>query len=239
MPFPREKVGEVDLGQWHRPHGIDLCADGRLLVTTENPDQLLVIDVEERAILEEYGTGGETPHIVRCGPDSRTAYVSNARSRTVARIDLATGEHALLETGDRPEGSALSRDGRTLFVVHRDADKIAVIDTEAWEVRGEIQTPGQPVRCGLSGDESTLVYGLFGDGAVGFADVESLAETGRVALAGPAVSLEMDDDGVTALSCAQNDDTCYVVSVPEQRIIHTVKVKSGAAPDPALLLRQD
>jgi len=29
----REKIGEVDLGKWHRPHGIDLCRDGTLLVT--------------------------------------------------------------------------------------------------------------------------------------------------------------------------------------------------------------
>ena len=46
----REKAGQIDLGQWHRPHGIDLCEDGKLLVTTENPDQLLVIDTEAKQI---------------------------------------------------------------------------------------------------------------------------------------------------------------------------------------------
>ena len=46
----------------------------------------------------------------------------------------------------------------------------------------------------------------------------------------------MHGDGETALSCAQDADTCYVISVPEQRILHTVKVKEGGAPDPALLL---
>ena len=62
-----------------------------LLVTAENPDQLLVVDATKGEIVKEHETGGETPHIVRCSPDSKTAYVSNARSRTVARIDVASG----------------------------------------------------------------------------------------------------------------------------------------------------
>jgi DNA-binding beta-propeller fold protein YncE len=232
----RARTGEIDLGRWHRPHGIDLCADGTLLVTSENPDQLLVIDVAGSAIAKEYDTGGETPHIVRCSPDSKTAYVSNARSRTVAKIEVASGERSLLETGDRPEGATLSKDGSTLFVAHRNANKIAVIDTEAWEVRGEIPTGDQPVRCGLTSDEKTLAYALLGDQALGFADVETRKEIGQVQLAGGPVSLEMHEDGETALSCAQDVDTCYVISIPERRILHTVPVKDGAAPDPALLL---
>ena len=162
--------------------------------------------------------------------------MSNARSRTVAKIDIASGSRELLETGDRPEGSTLSRDGARLYVAHRDADRIVIVDTAAWEVRGEIETGEQPVRCRLSGDERTIVYGLYGGAAIGFADVESRTETGQIPLAAGAVSLEMHDDGTTATACAQDADTCYVVSVPERRILHTVKVKDGAAPDQALLL---
>ena len=169
-------------------------------------------------------------------PGLEDGYVSNARSGTVAKVDLASGARSLVETGARPEGSTLSKDGSTLFVVHRDANKIAIIDTASWEVRGEIPTGDQPVRCGLTGDERTIVYGLYGDQAVGFADVEAREEIGQVELGGRAVSLEMHEDGRTALTCAQDVDTCYVISVPEQRILHTVKVTDGAAPDPALLL---
>ena len=227
----RERIGEIDLGKWHRPHGLSLCADGTLLTTTENPDQLLVIDVERQAVVKEYPTGGETPHIVHCSPDSTTAYVSNSRSRTVAKIDLATGEHQLVE------GSTLSKDGSKLYVAHRDADKIVVIDTAAWTVLGEIATGGAPVRCGLTADQKTIAYGLFGDQAVGFADLATMQEIGQVKLAGPAVSLEMNADGATATTCAQDNDTCYVISVPERTILHTVTVKPGSGPDPALLLR--
>lgn len=233
----RERIGEVDLGEWRRPHGIDLCADGTLLVTSEFPDQLLVIDLDSRAITKNYDTGGETPHIVHCSKDSTTAYVSNARSGSVAKIDVATGERTMVETGARPEGQALTRDGSKLFVAHRDADKLAVIDTASWKVVQEIPTGKSPVRVGLNGDETIASYGLYGDEAIGFADVAEGKEIGQVKMAGPAVSLEMHDAD-TALSCAQDAGVCYVVSVSEQKLLHEVKVREGAGPDPALLLEE-
>jgi YVTN family beta-propeller protein len=231
----RSKLGEIDLGKWHRPHGVDLCADGALLVTTELPDQLLVINPAERAIRNEYATGGETPHIVHCSPDSKFAYVSNARSGTVAKIELATGDRKLVETGARPEGSTLSKDGSKLYVAHRDADKIVIVDAASWTVLGEIATGKAPVRCGLAMNETMLVYGLFGDSAIGFADLSTMKEVGRIPLAGPAVSLEMHGEE-TALTCAQEQGVCYVVSVPDRKILHTVTVEEGVNPDPALLL---
>lgn len=230
----RERIGEVDLGDWRRPHGIDLCRDGTLLVTTENPDQLLVINVERQEIEQEFPTGGQTPHIVRCSSDSRTAFVSNSRSRTVARIDLQSGRRDLIETGDRPEGSALSDDGAKLFVAHRDGDKIVVIDTASWRVLGEIATVGSPVRCGLTNSGRTVAYGLY-SGAIGFADVGTMEEVGRLDLDGPAVSLEVHDNE-TVITCAQSSDLCYLVSVGERRILREIKVRDGAGPDPALLI---
>ncbi len=232
----REKIGEVDLGQWHRPHGIDLCRDGTLLVTSENPDRLLLINPETMQIETDYSTGGETPHIVKCSPDSSTAYVSNARSRTVSFVDLETGEYELLETGARPEGSTLNADGSRLYVVHRDDAKIAVIDTENREVLGEIQTGETPVRVGVTADEQYLAYGLFSEQKVGVASLATMEQIGELDLAGEPVSLEMAPDGQRALTCAQNADVCYVVSVPEIRILHEFKTREGAGPDPALLL---
>ena len=231
----RERVGEIDLGEYYRPHGIDLCADNTLLVTTENPDQLLIYNMDTRQ-MRNLPTGGETPHIVKCSNDSKYAYVSNARSRTVAKIQLDSGEHELVETGDRPEGSTLSDDGSKLYVAHRDADKIVIVDTAKWEVLGEVATGGSPVRVGLTGDEKMMAYGLFGAGAIGFASLETMEEVGQIKLAGPAVSLEMMEDGVTATTCAQDQDVCYVVNVPDQKILYTVHTKEGAGPDPALLL---
>jgi len=46
-------VKTIDLVKYHRPHGMDLNpVTGELLVTSENPDQLIVIDLKKIAILE-------------------------------------------------------------------------------------------------------------------------------------------------------------------------------------------
>ena len=120
--------------------------------------------------------------------------------------------------------------------MHRDADKIVAIDTADWSILGEIATPGEPVRCGVNSDGTTLAYALFGGQAVGFANVESMEEIGRVAAVGPMVSLELTADRETALSCAQDQHTCYMLSIPERSITNTIQVKDGAGPDPMLVL---
>ena len=193
---------------------------------------------------EAIGCGALKRHSKRIAEVKRMFTRESHRGQGIGRrllgeiLNAAIGEgieELVLETGDRPEGSTLSKDGSKLYVAHRDADKVVIIDTIAWRIVGEIPTGKSPVRCGLASNEEVLVYALFGDSAVGFADIASRTETGRIPVAGPAVSLEMHDDE-TALTCAQEQDVCYVVSAAERRILHEVKVRRGANPDPALLL---
>jgi len=37
-------VGVINLGIYHRPHGIAVLPNGQLIVTSENPNGLLLID---------------------------------------------------------------------------------------------------------------------------------------------------------------------------------------------------
>ena len=172
----------------------------------------------------------------RASRDSKTAYVSNARSRTVAKVDLKTGERQSLETGDRPEESTMSADGSQLYVVHRNADRIAVIDAEKWKVSGEIKTGKEPGRVGVAKDGASLVYGMLGGEAAGFADLKKMQEMHRIPVDGPLVSMEMMEDGVTALTGAQFNEFCYVIDVSSRTIRQKLKITDGASPDPARLL---
>jgi YVTN family beta-propeller protein len=116
----RKRVGVIDLGRFRRPHGIDLDRrTGRILVSCELPDQLLVLDPVARRIVRSYETKGKTAHMVALGPDGRHAYVSNSNSAAVSVIDLASGGVASIATGARPEGSVLSPYGSGIYVVNR------------------------------------------------------------------------------------------------------------------------
>ncbi len=233
----RRKTGEVDLGQYHRPHGIDVNpVTGEVLVTSENPDRLLIVNPETREVVRDYETKGETPHIVTASRDGKRAFVSNARSGTVAAIDLESGEVTLIPVGSRPEGSALSKDGKFLYVANRESNEISIIDTEKNENVGSIKTGQTPVRLKLTPDETQVVYALMNDHKVGFADIAARKEIALVDLTGPPVSLEMSDDGKYALAGAQDTDTVYVVSVADRKLVQQFNTSSGAGPDPVLYL---
>lgn len=231
----RKKVGEISLGKFRRPHGIDLdYKSGLLAVSTELPDQLVVIDTKNRQVVKTYATNGKTSHMVTWGPEARWAYVSNSSSANVAAIEMATGKVKLIPAGDRPEGSVLSPDGRRLYVVNREASSITVIDTTKREGVGRIRTGKGPVRVACTPDGRQLVYALMHENKVEFADPATGRVLGQVSLGGSPVSLTLSPDGERAFASAQDDDTVYVVSVPERKVIRTIKTAAGAAPDPVL-----
>src|SRR5512140_3510068 len=80
-----KKIGVIDLGRFRRPHGIALdAATGQLLVTTEKPHRLLLIDPVARKVLRDYDVQGKTPHMAAFGPGGEWAFASNTDSATVA-----------------------------------------------------------------------------------------------------------------------------------------------------------
>ena len=231
----RKRVAQISLGKYRRPHGIDVDpATGNVLITSENPDQLLVVDPRTQTVLRTYGTGGSTPHIVTVGHEGKWAYVSNARSGTVAAIELATGRTITIAAGDRPEGSVLSKDGKTLYVANRVSNEVTIIDTVAKKRAGTIPVGGGPVRVGLSPDERFVIYALIGDNKVGFADIAARKQVAVVDLDGPPVSLHTSPDGKYAFAASQEADTVYVVSIAERKLVRKFKTTAGAGPDPVL-----
>jgi YVTN family beta-propeller protein len=229
-----EKVGEVVLGEFRRPHGIDLDKAGLLAVSTEKPNRLLIVDPASREVMKDFDTQGEASHMVTFHPDGKTAYVSNIVSENVSVIDLESGSVVLIPVGKRPEGSDITGDGKTLYVANRESHFISVIDTETNEVVGEIPTGKGPGRVRLTPDEGTLVYCLVHDSKVGFADVASGKEVGTVDLDEAPVSLLMSHNGESALTAAQGGDTVYVISVAERKIVRQFETAEGMGPDPVL-----
>jgi YVTN family beta-propeller protein len=233
----RKKTGEIVLGDYYRPHGIDSDpATGRLAVTTELPDQLLLIDPVKKSVLKKYATNGKTSHMVTFGPGGKWAYVSNSGSGNVASINLDSGEVKLIQTGTRPEGSVLSKDGKELYVCNREQASITVIDTAKQQAIANIPTGKGPVRIALTPDGNTLVYALMHDKKIGFADARGRRETGYVIVPGQPVSCTLSQDGKLAFASAEENDTVYIISVAERKIVGEIKTAKGAGPDPVFAM---
>ena len=233
----RKKVGEISLGKYHRPHGIDLDPkSGLLAVSTEYPDALLTVDPARRAVVKVYDTKGKTSHMVKFGPGATRAFVCNSTSNDVAAVELASGAVKNIPTCERPEGSVLSKDGRELYVCSREGHKIYVIDTAKGAVAAEIATGRGPVRIGLTPDGQRLVYALYHDEALEIADPAARKVLRRVKLTGRLVSLGISPDGRRAFASAEELDTVYTVSIADGKLLGSFKTPAGYHPDPVLEL---
>jgi YVTN family beta-propeller protein len=233
----RKKAGVIDLGEYRRPHGIDLDPNSpRLVVTIENPDGLLLIDREKRTVLRKYDVKGEDPHMVLLGPKAEWAYVSNTATATIAAVHLESGEVKLIPTDARPQGAVRSHDGKRIYVTNSDGNSISIIDNEKKERVATIKTGAGPGRIALTPDGKTLVYNLGAGHAVGFADVASGKEVALVPIGGQPLSLTMSADGKFAYAGIQDQDKVVVVSVPERKIARTFQTPKQAGPDPVLPL---
>ena len=204
------------------------------MVTTENPDRLLLLDPVKRTIIRDYDTKGKSPHMVILGPRHEWAYVSNTESATIAAIRLDSGETKLIPSGKRPQGGTLSRNGKRLYVVNSASGSITVIDTDRRSAVRTILVGQGPGRIELTPDGKTLVYNLATDQAVGFASLGSGKQTALIPLGTRPLSLTLSPGGEFAYVGGQEIDTVFVISVSERRIIRKFKTPNQAGPDPVL-----
>ncbi len=234
----RRKAGVIDLGKHRRPHGMDLDPKtGRLVVTIENPFGLLTVDPKTRKVVRMYDVKGESPHMVLYGPRHETAYVSNAKSGTVAVVNLSSGDVSLIRTGKNPQGGVMTRDGKTIYLTNSESSTISILDTAKRVVTGEIATGPGAARIALTPDEKTLVYNLgAGGNAVAFADIASRKQTAVIPLVGRPLSLSLSPDGALAYLGVQDSDKIAIVSVKERKIQRYIDTPKGAGPDTILAL---
>jgi YVTN family beta-propeller protein len=229
----RRKVGVIDLGIYHRPHGIAvLPKTGQLIVTIENPNGLLRIDPVAKRVLRKYEVGGEHPHMVLLGPKAETAWASNANSGEVAVVNLASGEvEKVIPAGKNPQGGVMTKDSYWIYLTNNASNTISVIDVNQRAIAGNIETGDGPARIALTPDERTLVYNLQAGEGVGFADVRTRTETSRIKLPGRPLSLSLSKDGRIAYLGVQDSDKIAIVSVPDRKIIRIIHTPVGAGPD--------
>jgi YVTN family beta-propeller protein len=234
-----KKVDQIDLGKFHRPHGIAIVpGTNRLLATTERPAGLVLVDPIERKVVRDYDVKGKSPHMVIPMPGGEWAFVSDTDSDAVAAVNLNTGATKLIPTGARPQGGVLSPGAELLYVVNTNGNQISIIDTKTQTVAGAIPTGKGPGRIAITPDGKTLVYNLQFEPGVGFADIASRKQTALVPLSGRPLSLTMTRDGARVFAGIQDQDKVCFISVKDRKIERVIHLPKGSGPDPAIPLEQ-
>src|SRR5688572_3766116 len=233
----RKKIGVIDLGNYRRPHGMALDARrNRLVSTIENPDGLLLIDLNTRKVLRKYDVQGEDPHMVILSADGEYAFVSNTSSSTIAAIHLESGKTKLIKTDKRPQGAVRSNDGKLIYLTNSDGNSIVILDVAKQEIVGRIATGNGPGRVVMTPDGKALIYNLQAGEGAAFADIASRKQTHEIRLPGQPLSLTMSPDGKYVYAGIQDKDTVVAISVAERKIVRSFRTPEGAGPDPVLAL---
>jgi streptogramin lyase len=207
-----------------------------LLVTTEKPPRLLLVDTHSRKVVRDFDVQGSNPHMVTLSRGTGYAFVSNTESGAVAAVRLSDGKLTLIPTAARPQGSVLSQDRSLLYVTNTGAARITVIDPLNLKVVKELPIGKGAGRIALAPDGNTLIYNLQEDQGVGFLDIATGRQTFFLPLHGRPLSLTLSRDGRRAFAGVQDQDKIFELSVPERKVLRVIAAPKDAGPDPAISL---
>lgn len=232
----RELAGTIDLGNRHRPHGIERARSGLLYITTDRPSALHVVDPQKRAVVRTVEADLNLPHMLQLSDDERKAYVANSGNGTVTVVSLAKqpARPKHLKVGGIPMGFAMTKDGKRLFATTRTANLVAVIDTASDEIVQRIEIPGHPVRVRLTPDERHALVSLIDAGDLAVVDTRTYQVVHRSHAGTHAEGLAADArEGVGYIS-AQDDHKVIKFSLRDYRPL--LDIPTGKRPDPIVVL---
>ncbi|MDP9414038.1 MAG: YncE family protein [Pseudomonadota bacterium] len=163
----RARTRRIDLSPNQAPHGLVWLADGRLVATTERSRSLTIVDTRRSDAVSAVATDQEGTHMVAIAPDRSRAYTANIAAGTVTVIDLIRGTKLRdIAVGGRPEGIALARGGRELWVGDLDGARVQAFDTASFRRLAEVKAGPVPIRVLTSPDERWVVTSNFGAGTL-------------------------------------------------------------------------
>jgi DNA-binding beta-propeller fold protein YncE len=231
----RKLVGEIGLGRFRRPHGIERGRSGRFYVTTDSPPALLVVDGERRQVAASFDVRQLLPHMVAISNDEKKAYTANAGEGSVTVIDLVkTGPNRHIIVGGVPMGLALTPDGRRLFVATRGGNSIAVIDVQKDDPLDPIEIEGGPSRLHFTPSGKHLLVSLLQTGEVAVIDPKTLAVVARFAAGAGVEGLASESNGRFAYVSAQGANKIIKFSLTDWKTV--LEIATGERPDPLLII---
>jgi YVTN family beta-propeller protein len=229
----------IDLGRFHRPHGIERGHSGRLYVTTDFPPSVLIVDPAARRMVAALELDQSLPHMLAVSADERRVWVANAGSGSVSALVIGPqGERrsaTTIKVGGVPMGLALSADERSLYVATRDGDQVVVIDVPGNRVRATVSVPGHPARVRLTAAGSFLVTSLMEAGDVAIVDTRSLKVVHRFFVGAHAEGLTLDAISGFGYVSVQGENKVVKFSMADWKPV--LEIKTAAGPDPILIVR--
>jgi YVTN family beta-propeller protein len=217
------------------PREVVVTPDGSRAFVSDFGDvknTISVFDVPGRSLIRRfeikkyYG-----PHGLAITNDGKSLFVTLERSRTVARLDAATGKMLnAIRVGMR--GShylALAPDNRWLYVANPSDDNITIIDVPGGSVDRHVLAGDYPEGMAVSPDGTELWIGVQGANQLVLMDVaETKKPIAEINCPGSPTRLEFTPDGSRVLVTCNAIDRVFVFDAKKRNLAG--RVTSGATP---------
>jgi len=208
----REHVRTLDLWPYYRPHGMACDGQGRLYAMSEAQDTLLVFDDPQTQEVPNLAvaSGGIKTHLVTLTADANWAYGVHLLSNTVTRFHPRnpTVAPVAVMPGPRPEGNALSKDERKLFVANRGDDTLVEIDAATMALGRRVKTrrdPNRIYRHDSADGRELLLLTNSGEQSLSVFDAATLEELRCIALPANPTALSFHPRRAVAYVSFQDD----------------------------------
>jgi YVTN family beta-propeller protein len=219
---------------------------GRLYVTNENSGTLSVIDTAARQVIATIPLG-KRPRGIKVSPDGALLYVALSGSPMappgtdestlpppdrsadgIGVVDIAQGRLVrVIQGGTDPEQTAISADGRRLFVANEDAGQASVIDVSDGRVVATVPVGGEPEGVDLRPDGKVVYVTSEEDNQVAVIDAVT-AKLLTTFKAGPRPrATGFLPDSSRAYVSAENGAAVIVVDAMTHTPIETIKLEGG------------
>lgn len=232
-----ERHGVLGCAPWHRIHGLQLDARGRVYALSERDNMLLVFEVPSSRHTPDRAvpSGGVKSHLFVLSRDGQRAYVTSLLSHTVTLVHPhdATRQPLAVHAGRRPEGSCLSPDEATLYVASRDEHRITRLDAHTLAELGTAATGEDPTRLYWSPCKRLIALN-YGERSLRFFDPYTLAELARVDTGAKPIALAFHPADPGRAWLALNDNSVGVLDLRTLTLRHAFA--TGKEPDGLAIL---
>lgn len=226
----REVARTIDLGAYHRPHGIAfLPGDSLIVVTVEANQAVLVVHAASGAVRRAIVTGEQTTHQMAVRPDGVLGYTANIRSGTISEVNFATGATRALAVAPEVEGIGVTPNGREVWVGSNAAGTITIVDVPSWKVVTTLDQGERPYRVTISPDGRTAAAALTSSARIRLIDVTTRRESGMLTAPenSQPVGIAWSRDGKRLYVACQGINAIAVFDVEARKMLRTIAVGDG------------
>ena len=228
----------IDLAPYNRLHGMQIDAQDRLYVLSEDKATLLVLDdpFNDNGPKRAVSSAGIKSHLFALTRDGQTAYCMNLLSHTVTKVSPWQPLAATLACapGEKPEGYCLSEDEGTLYVSNRWSGTLTAIDTATMQVKYAAPSRDDATRINLFRD-GRLFVSNYGDRSISVVRQSDLSEIDCVKLDARAIAISfhpvkpiafvsLDDDRVGLLDTDTLSFTRFIQTQREPDVSKVIVV---------------